>query len=458
MNLLFLLPKRFYSSSKQTSPVAQLDQLAKLCANVNGVQSTLKKSALVKESPACHSTLKRIYDPHLRFHLSKNSALKYLKSHTIEAVSTYDDLNTLLDDLASRTLKGNAACEAVGAFYQTYCQTDEHKDIFWRILDKNLKMGVSVKTIRHVLPMESMSVALAASSVPQFNVSDGWYVSQKLDGIRCIAMIRKNKDSHQHDIQFYSRTGRPFQSLQKVKNDIEKRLHELAIHDEFVLDGEICAYTSVDMKNEDFLKAMGQVRRFEEMENPIYQVFDRIQLDHFLQAKGDQLFSERQQALESFIGTTPLAHVKKVVQTKLSGLSQLDQLKKESIEKGWEGLMLRKDVIYEGKRTKNLIKLKEWEDAEYTVKSIETGYMRMPDTGETKLVVTNVNIEHKGYPVSVGSGFSMQSRIDYAQQPEKIIGKTITVRYFAESKKENGSISLRFPTVKAVYEDGSRDM
>lgn len=351
MTFLFLLPKRCYSSSKRASAVAQLDQLAKLCASVNGVQSTLKKSAIVKESPACHATLKRIYDPHLRFHLSKNAAIKYLKSHTIQAASTYDDLNTLLDDLASRTLKGNAACEAVGAFYQTYCQTEEHKDIFWRILDKNLKMGVSVKTIRRVLPMESMSVALAASSVSSLDVSDPWYVSQKLDGIRCIAMIRHSTDHDQHDIQFYSRTGRPFQSLQKVKNDIQRRLHELAVKDEFVLDGEVCAYTSVDMKNEDFLKAMGQVRRFEEMENPVYQVFDRIQLDHFLQGKGDQLFSERQQALASFIGTAPLAHVRKVVQTKLSDREQLDQLKKESIEKGWEGLMLRKDVGYEGKRT-----------------------------------------------------------------------------------------------------------
>ncbi|KAL7315523.1 hypothetical protein PS15m_004734 [Mucor circinelloides] len=458
MVLLFLLPKRFYSSSKRASPFAQLDQLAKLCASVNGVQSTLKKSAIIKESPACHSTLKRIYDPHLRFHLSKNAALKYLKSHSIEAVSTYDDLNKLLDDLSSRTLRGNAACEAVGSFYQTYCHTEEHKEIFWRILDKNLKMGVSFKSIRHVLPMESMSVALAASSVPHFDVSDSWYVSQKLDGIRCIAMIRQNKEDDQHDIQFYSRTGRPFLSLQKVKNDIQKRLHELSIKGEFVLDGEICAYTNVDMKNEDFLKAMGQVRRFEEMENPIYQVFDHIRLDQFLQGKGNQLFNERQQALASFVGTAPLAHVKKVVQTKLSDMDHLEQLKKESIEKGWEGLILRKNVAYEGKRTKNMIKLKEWEDAEYTVKSIETGYMRMADTGETKLVVTNVNIEHKGYPVSVGSGFSMQSRIDYAQDPERIIGKTITVRYFSESRKENGSISLRFPTVKAVYEDGSRDI
>jgi DNA ligase-1 len=105
-----------------------------------------------------------------------------------------------------------------------------------------------------------------------------------------------------------------------------------------------------------------------------------------------------------------------------------------------------------------MLKLKEWEDDEYTVKSIETGMMRMPDTGEDKLVVTNVNIEHKGNTVSVGSGFSMQHRISYAENPDLIIGKTITVRYFSESKKEDGSLSLRFPSVKAVYEQGKRDV
>jgi DNA ligase-1 len=105
-----------------------------------------------------------------------------------------------------------------------------------------------------------------------------------------------------------------------------------------------------------------------------------------------------------------------------------------------------------------MLKLKEWEDAEYIVNSIETGMMRMPDTGEDKLVVTNVNIEHKGNTVSVGSGFSMQNRISYAENPDLIIGKPITVRYFSESKKEDGSLSLRFPSVKVVYEEGKRDV
>lgn len=105
-----------------------------------------------------------------------------------------------------------------------------------------------------------------------------------------------------------------------------------------------------------------------------------------------------------------------------------------------------------------MMKVKEWEDAEYIVKSIETGLMRMPDTGEDKLAMTNVNIEHKGYAVSVGSGFSMHNRISYAEDPSLIIGKPITVRYFSESIKHNGAISLRFPSVKFVYGEGKRDV
>ena len=38
--------------------------------------------------------------------------------------------------------------------------------------------------------------------------------------------------------------------------------------------------------------------------------------------------------------------------------------------------------------------------------------------------------------------------------PNLIIGKTITVQYFEESKNQQGELSLRFPTVKHVYENG----
>ncbi|MFY7883302.1 MAG: hypothetical protein ACOVOV_00510, partial [Dolichospermum sp.] len=56
--------------------------------------------------------------------------------------------------------------------------------------------------------------------------------------------------------------------------------------------------------------------------------------------------------------------------------------------------------------------------------------------------------------VQVGSGFSHEQKRFYFENPNEILGKQITVQYFEETKNQNGGISLRFPTVKAIYENG----
>jgi len=66
-------------------------------------------------------------------------------------------------------------------------------------------------------------------------------------------------------------------------------------------------------------------------------------------------------------------------------------------------------------------------------------------------------VEHRGNIVRVGSGFSIEQRRLYHAEPSKIIGKTITVQYFEESKNQNGEYSLRFPVIKYVF-DNERDV
>ena len=72
-------------------------------------------------------------------------------------------------------------------------------------------------------------------------------------------------------------------------------------------------------------------------------------------------------------------------------------------------------------------------------------------------MLSQVYIIHKGYSVAVGSGFTQEQRIKYHNNPGDIIGKTITVQYFEETKNQEGGISLRFPTVKIVHGE-KRDM
>ena len=89
-----------------------------------------------------------------------------------------------------------------------------------------------------------------------------------------------------------------------------------------------------------------------------------------------------------------------------------------------------KDVVYEGKRTKNLLKVKKFHDAEYTVVDCDVAPMSVVRDGKEaqETMLAQVYIEHKGHLVKVGSGFSQEQRIKYLTEP--IIGKTITVQYF----------------------------
>ena len=117
---------------------------------------------------------------------------------------------------------------------------------------------------------------------------------------------------------------------------------------------------------------------------------------------------------------------------------------------GWEGLIARRDVGYEGDRTKNMLKIKEFFDAEYRVIETIIGPQRVivNELEVEETMLSAVIIEHKGNQVQVGSGFSIAERREYYSHPEKIVDGIITVTYFEETTDQHGNNSLRFPVFK----------
>ena len=67
--------------------------------------------------------------------------------------------------------------------------------------------------------------------------------------------------------------------------------------------------------------------------------------------------------------------------------------------------------------------------------------MRLPLNGqfEERYGLTSVIVVHRGNRVGVGSGFTAEERIRFGKDPSLIIGKTITVKYFEESKTYSSS-------------------
>jgi hypothetical protein len=115
-----------------------------------------------------------------------------------------------------------------------------------------------------------------------------------------------------------------------------------------------------------------------------------------------------------------------------------------------------KDIEYKyiEKSINVILKVKKFYDAEYIVEGVENSTHRVIEDGREveEEMLGNIFITHKGNQVRVGSGFSIEQRRQFYKNPSQIIGKTITVQYFEETHNQHGGTSLRFPTIKAIYE------
>jgi DNA ligase-1 len=149
------------------------------------------------------------------------------------------------------------------------------------------------------------------------------------------------------------------------------------------------------------------------------------------------------------------AEVSVLDQERVTSQEVLDHWVATAKENGWEGCMLRKDVPYKRGRSKDLLKIKGMQDAEYEVVDVETGKATYNEGGHKEFdVASALYIRHKDNIVKVGSGLSKEQRLRWFDHPEEIIGKTITVQYFEETQdSKTGEYSLRFPVLKYVYED-----
>jgi len=406
--------------------------------------SLIAKKAIINaygKNPFIKSALVYAYDPYKKYYVTSKTCKK--NEDICDMNSIHETIFSLLNDLNDRVYTGHDAIAMVNAFI---LQHKEYEDLIFSIIDRNMEIRASSSVINKVIPnlIPTFDVALATKYEPKFCdfEKETWLSSRKLDGVRCI--IRKEEDS----VIAYSRQGNEFTTLQKVIDDVAK------MPGNFVLDGEICLMDKDG--NEDFQGIMKQIKRKDHtIANPNYIVFDYLTLEEFDNKVGDTKLSDRiKKAITNCWGVDNSLSVleQNVVQDETNLGYQIE----EAQRKGYEGIMLRKDVGYEGKRSKNLLKCKKFFDAEYVVESLDFDNHRIIRDGKEVVVpmLAQAYITHKGYEVAVGSGWNQEQRIKYEANPELLIGKTITVQYFEETKNQEGGISLRFPTVKHVYENG----
>jgi len=357
--------------------------------------------------------------------------------------NTYGDFFLLLDDLNNRVITGHNAIANVNRYV---LENPLYKDLIWNIIDRNLKTRSTASMINKVWPglIPTFDVALAnpydEKTAKKVNWADGWYVSRKLDGVRCICVIDDIGQA-----KFFSRAGNEFTTLDNLKPVVES----LGLRNH-VLDGEICLVD--ENGDENFSRIIKEIKKKNHtISTPKYFVFDLLTAEEFQSKTSKRILSDRLQLANQLISTKELLEV--LPQYRADDQIFADQMKL-SKDMNWEGLMLRKDAEYKGKRSMDVLKVKSFTDAEYIVIDLENALNRVIIDGlETEeLMLKNIVVEHKGNRVSVGSGFSHEQRRHYYKNPDQLLGKQVTIQYFEESQNQKGEYSLRFPVIKTVYE------
>lgn len=409
---------------------------------INKTNSTLDKKKVLAKYPEMKELLEEVYNPFKQYYITSKTIQK---NNTLTSDKHPQDIFELLILLNSRTVTGH---EAIGTVNNLVEANKQYEQIIYNIIDKDLKCRTGIKIINDVFPklIPTFEVALANNFKDishRIDVTE-YYASHKLDGCRCITSI-----DDRGEITFYSREGKEFDTLDLLRQEIKKmNLRNV------ILDGEICIVD--DSGNENFQGIMKLIKRKDfTIPNPKYLVFDQIKYEDFYNQYSDTIMSERQEYLRRTLQRYSGNYIAQVEQIRIRSIEHLTELTQSAYENNWEGLILRKDTVYEGKRSNSLLKVKKMEDAEYIVKDIEVDLFRIIEAGVEKTIETlsAVIIEHKGNTVSVGSGFSLAQRKEYYNNPDKIIGKTITVQYFEETQNQNGSYSLRFPVFKINHGD-----
>lgn len=182
------------------------------------------------------------------------------------------------------------------------------------------------------------------------------YVQPKLDGLRLIA----SKDG------LYTRNGKEYKSIPHIWTAL-KPLFDY--NPKYVFDGEVYA----DKFANDFNKICSLAKKTKPTPEDLTEAEKYIEYHIYDFPFWGDVFSKRMEQLGKVLKFCKSKHICQV-QTKIANdHAEVDSHYEDYVSQGYEGLMVRLDANYETKRTKVLLKYKEFKDDEYEIMDVVEG-------------------------------------------------------------------------------------
>jgi DNA ligase-1 len=352
----------------------------------------------------------------------------------------------LIQLLASRQLTGDAARDAIELALGASTQK-QWNDWYRRILIKDLRCGVSEKTVNKVLkgrfdkiqPVPVFECMLSHDGANhEKKIAGTKLLEPKLDGVRVLTVINMENRT----VEQYTRNGKLLENFGHITQGLLDHIEDF--ERSYVLDGE--------MISTSFQALMKQVHRKENVkaDDAVLMLFDIIPLSEFKAGRSVLGQRRRTKYLQNFkavfdkIGNIGIIPQIEVDLDSYVGEVQFKEFNKEAIDNGYEGIMIKDpNAPYECKRSTNWLKMKPFIEVSLTITEVEEGTGR--NEGRLGAVVCEGTDDGKAIKVNVGSGFTDSDRAEFWNSKSSLPGQIVEVRADAITQNQDGTYSLRFP-------------
>lgn len=424
----------------------RLDRLDYICNNLSITPSLNEKREIVANIPA---ELKDDFNFILEILAGKHKlGYTYTYGPLNNVQPTEEQMNmTLREYLAPlwEPLKRNDLSNVVISYYMSKCRVKQY--FVEQLVNRKLRLGIG----NSLLSKDTTAPMLAKKWDSILEAYGSLYVTEKLDGNRCIAYY----DGQQWI--YLSRNGK-----QKLNYNFDMS----GLPKEYIYDGEVLSaeqtQNSVQLYNyvkgdshvkplytNLFNKASGIMNRKGIQTGLIYNIFD-VQID--------ELYYKRRALLDT-IKMYLKSDTVRILPILWSGdnYKAVDQLCDLVTNCGAEGLMINRPYAnYEHKRTNALLKYKKSKTMDMRVSDVFEGTGKYEAALGSMLCVAQ--LPNGDYiSANVGTGISDEQRCQWYVHPNDIIGKIVEVEYFDISQNESvlgtNHYSLRFPRLKRVRTD-----
>ena len=254
------------------------------------------------------------------------------------------------------------------------------------------------------------------------------FVQPKLDGVRCV--FTKNGA--------FSRTGKQFKNVDHIERGLRGFFKK---YPDIVLDGELYNHK---LKN-DFEKIISLVRKTKPTLAHKHEASKLVEY-HLYDFINDLNYENRIRFIEGlFRSGNAYAHpsIKVVTTHYVEQESNARIFHDEFLSQGYEGTIIRLNKPYECKRSYNLQKFKDFEDAEATIVGYELGKGKRKGT-IGKFLMQDDDGNKFGCPP--GKGYNYSQMATMLNNIHLYMGQRATFTFFGRTKAE----SYRHPSFKGI--------